>query len=70
MKNNENIQSLIDTFDLDTNFFEITDYEFWDGEIVIKSISVLDKSGKFLRLAKLDKVLPYLSQYNTKFKSI
>lgn len=52
--------------------FEITTYyvKNIDGnKIVIEKVKALDKEGKYIKFAKLDMVLPYLSQYPVKFKN-
>ena len=48
---------------------EITSYDWIDGNIVITKVKVLDKQGKYIKFAKLDQVLPYLSRYPVVFKS-
>jgi len=50
--------------------FEIVRYEYDGKDIIIKMVKVLDENGEYIKFAKLDKVLPYLSQYPTKFKEI
>jgi len=51
---------------------EITRYhfEYIEGhpKIVIDMVKVLDQNGKYIKFAKLEKVLPYLSKYPIKFK--
>ena len=49
--------------------FEITSYDLVDGNIVITKVKVLSKKGKYIKFAKLDHVLPYLSRYPVAFKS-
>ena len=50
--------------------FEIVRYEYDGKDIIIKMVKVLDENGEYIKFAKLDKVIPYLSQYPTKFKEI
>jgi hypothetical protein len=54
--------------------FEIVRYRFdlinAEPKIIIEMIKVLDKNGKYIKFAKLKEVLPYLSQYPIKFKTI
>lgn len=49
--------------------FEITTYRLIGGNIVIDKVKALDTDGKYIKFAKLDKVIPYLSKYPVKFKS-
>jgi hypothetical protein len=53
---------------------EITRYkfEYINGEpkIIIEMVKVLDKNGKYIKFAKLEKVIEYLSKYPVKFKEI
>lgn len=68
--NDPMILKLIETFDLNTpeeSILKICDYEFINNKIVINKIEVLDKNGKILRFANLEKVMPYLSKYYTIF---
>jgi hypothetical protein len=55
------------------NEFEITKYDFkminGEPKIVISEIKVLDDSGKYIKFAKLDKVIEYLSYYYVSFKA-
>ena len=66
---NKNVQNLIKTMDLDApqHYFVVDKYELVDDDIVIKSIKVLDSNGNFLRFAKNNKVVDYLSKYPTAF---
>lgn len=50
--------------------FEVTTYKLIGGNIVIDKIKALDTEGKYIKFAKLDKVIPYLSQYPIKFKCL
>jgi hypothetical protein len=54
--------------------FEIVRYRFdlinGEPKIIIEMIKVLDENGKYIKFAKLKEVLPYLSQYPIKFKTI
>jgi hypothetical protein len=54
--------------------FEIVRYRFdlinGEPKIIIEMIKVLDQKGKYIKFAKLKEVLPYLSQYPIKFKTI
>jgi hypothetical protein len=54
--------------------FEIVRYRFdlinGEPKIIIEMIKVLDKNGNYIKFAKLKEVLPYLSQYPIKFKTI
>jgi hypothetical protein len=54
--------------------FEIVRYRFdlinEEPKIIIEMIKVLDQNGKYIKFAKLKEVLPYLSQYPIKFKTI
>jgi hypothetical protein len=54
--------------------FEIVRYRFdlinGEPKIIIEMIKVLDQNGKYIKFAKLKEVLPYLSQYPIKFKTI
>ena len=47
-------------------------FELVDGnpKIVISMIKVLDEDGKYIKFAKLEEVLPYLSKYPITFKEI
>lgn len=47
-------------------------FELVDGnpKIVISMIKVLDESGKYIKFAKLENILPYLSKYPITFKDI
>lgn len=70
MLNDPMVLKLIETFDLKTpeeSILKICDYEFINNKIVINKIEVLDKNGKILRFANLEKVMPYLSKYYTIF---
>jgi hypothetical protein len=46
------------------------DFELVNGnpKIVISMIKVLDEDGKYIKFAKLEEVLPYLSKYPITFK--
>jgi hypothetical protein len=48
------------------------DFELVNGnpKIVISMIKVLDEDGKYIKFAKLEEVLPYLSKYPITFKNI
>lgn len=48
--------------------FKITTYKLIGGNIVIDKVKALDMDGKYIKFAKLDKVIPYLSKYPVKFK--
>lgn len=54
--------------------FEIVKYRFdlvnGDQKIIIEMVKVLDINGKYIKFAKLKEVLPYLSQYPVKFKTL
>ena len=54
--------------------FEIIKYRFdlvnGDPKIIIEMVKVLDLNGKYIKFAKLKEVLPYLSQYPVKFKTL
>jgi hypothetical protein len=54
--------------------FEVIKYYFMlvDGEpkIVISMVKVLDENGKYIKFAKLENVLPYLSEYPIIFKRL
>ncbi|QMP85180.1 hypothetical protein KNV12_gp17 [Flavobacterium phage vB_FspP_elemoE_6-9C] len=47
-------------------------FELVDGnpKVVISMIKVLDESGKYIKFAKLENILPYLSKYPITFKEI
>ena len=47
-------------------------FELIDGnpKIVISMIKVLDENGKYIKFAKLQNILPYLSKYPITFKDI
>jgi len=53
---------------------EITKYrfEYVNGEpkIIIEMVKVLDTDGKYIKFAKLEKVIEHLSKYPVKFKDI
>ena len=49
---------------------EVVRYDYDGYNIVIKQIKVLDENGDYIKFAKLKEVMPYLSQYNVKFKQI
>ena len=48
------------------------DFELVNGnpKIVISMIKVLDEDGKYIKFAKLEEVLNYLSKYPITFKNI
>jgi len=48
------------------------DFEFVNGKpkIVISMVKVLDVDGKYIKFAKLEDVLPYLSKYPITFKEL
>jgi hypothetical protein len=54
--------------------FEIVRYSFdqvkGEPKILIHQIKALDVNGAYIKFAKLESVLPYLSQYPINFKSI
>ena len=54
--------------------FEVTRYDFekinGDDKIVISMVKVLDVDGKYIKFAKLEEVLPYLSKYPISFKEL
>jgi hypothetical protein len=50
--------------------FEVVKYEVLNGNINISMIKALDKEGKYIKFVKLEKVLPYLSQFKVEFKPI
>jgi len=54
--------------------FEVVKYDFKlvDGEpkIVISMVKVLDEDGKYIKFAKLEQVLSYLSEYPVTFKRL
>lgn len=54
--------------------FEIVKYRFdlvnGDPKIIIEMVKFLDINGKYIKFAKLKEVLPYLSQYPVKFKTL
>jgi len=50
--------------------FEIVRYEYDGKDIIIKMVKVLDENGEYIKFAKLDKVMPYLSKFPIKFKEI
>ncbi len=47
-------------------------FDYVDGEpkIIISMIKVLDKNGKYIKFAKLQKIEPYLSKFPIKFKKL
>tara|TARA_R100000697_G_scaffold83513_1_gene95532 strand:+ start:427 stop:618 length:192 start_codon:yes stop_codon:yes gene_type:complete len=47
---------------------EVVRYEHNGKDIVIKQIKALDEKGKYIKLVKLDKVIPYLSKMPITFK--
>lgn len=47
---------------------EVIKYDYNGKDIVISMIKVLDEKGEYIKFAKLDKVMPYLSKYPIKFK--
>lgn len=47
---------------------EIVKYDYNGKDIVISMIKVLDEKGEYIKFAKLDKIMPYLSKYPIKFK--
>jgi hypothetical protein len=49
--------------------FEITTYFMEGGRIVIDKVKVLDNNGIYIKFAKLDKVMPLLSQKPVRFKN-
>lgn len=54
--------------------FEIVRYSFdqvkGEPKILIHQIKALDVNGAYIKFAKLEAVLPYLSQYPIYFKSV
>ncbi len=48
---------------------EVVRYEYNGKDIVISMIKVLDEKGDYIKFAKLDKIMPYLSKYPIKFKT-
>ena len=48
---------------------EVVRYEYNGKDIVISMIKVLDEKGDYIKFAKLDKIIPYLSKYPIKFKT-
>jgi hypothetical protein len=54
--------------------FEVVKYDFKlvDGEpkIVISMVKVLDEDDKYIKFAKLEQVLSYLSEYPVTFKRL
>ena len=54
--------------------FEIVRYSFdqvkGEPKILIHQIKALDVNGVYIKFAKLEAVLPYLSQYPVTFKNI
>lgn len=65
----KNVQSLIKTMNLDVKTLNCSNYEYDPmGEaIVITEIELLDSKGCHKRFVDLEKVLPYLSEYNVTF---
>lgn len=53
---------------------EVVKYNFelvnGNPKIVISMIKVLDEDGKYIKFAKLENILPYLSKYPITFKDI
>ena len=53
---------------------EVTKYDFVlineKPKIVISMVKVLDEYGKYIKFAKLEEVLPYLSKYPITFKEL
>lgn len=47
---------------------EIVKYDYNGKDIVISMIKVLDEKGEYIKFAKLNNVMPYLSKYPIKFK--
>lgn len=69
--NNPNTQLLIKVMDLEVpinNYLSVTDYELVDGNIVIKSVEVLDSNGEFCKLADNNKLIEHLHKYPIVFK--
>lgn len=54
--------------------FEITKYHFemvnGEPKIVISMVKVLDDAGKYIKFAKLESVIDYLSYYPVEFKNL
>ena len=54
--------------------FEIVRYSFdqvkGEPKILIHQIKAIDVNGAYIKFAKLESVLPYLSQYPIKFKDL
>ena len=52
--------------------FEITRYHFekvsGEPKIIIDMVKVMDENGKYLKFAKLEKVIDFLSGQKVKFK--
>lgn len=49
--------------------FEVTSYHYENGSIVITKVKVLDNDGEYMKFAKLEKVMPFLSQKPIRFKT-
>ena len=48
--------------------FEITTYRYENGLIVIDKVKALDIEGKYIKFAKLEPVMQFLSKYPVTFK--
>ena len=69
--NNPNTQLLIKVMDLEVpveNYLSVTDYELVDGNIVIKTVEVLDSNGNLVKLANNTKLIDHLHEYPIVFK--
>lgn len=70
MKTNSNIEFLVEKMDLELPeyYLEVARYELDGNQIVIKSIKVLDKNGKYIKFAKNEKLIHHIHEYPIKFK--
>ena len=67
---NKNVQALVQTLDLDAPDYKslnVCDYSLENGFIVINDIEVLDRKGKHIKFADLEKVIDHLDKYNVTF---
>lgn len=70
MKTNSDIEFLVEKMDLELPeyYLEVDRYELDGNQIVIKSIKVLDKNGKYIKFAKNEKLIHHIHEYPIKFK--
>lgn len=70
----EHYKKLYEMEKKETGSLEVVKYRFekinGDPKIIIDMVKVLDKNGEYIKFAKLEGVVNYLSKYPVKFKQI